>query len=236
MTQTSQTLLQINNVSKYYGALGALRNVNLTVTSGKIIGLLGPNGSGKTTLMKLINQLLIPTTGTIFYQNRELDVKAKNDIAYLPDKNYLNDWMKVSDLVEYFKDFYTNFDENRAYEMLDNLKIPRSFKLKNLSKGTKEKVQLILVMSRRAKLYLLDEPIGGVDPASREYILRTIISNYSEDSTIIISTHLISDVETVLDDVVFLKNGEVVLVDSVDNIRQSRAMSVDELFREEFRC
>ena len=197
---------------------------------------MGPNGSGKTTLIKLACGLLTPTAGQILVEGKEPGVESRLAISYLPDKNYLNDWMKVSDLVDYFKDFYSNFDPRRAYDMLSKLNIDPDLRLKTLSKGTKEKVQLILVMSRDAQLYLLDEPIGGVDPAARDYILNTIISNYNSQATIIISTHLIADIEKVLDEVVFISEGRIVLSSSVDEIRAENGKSVDALFREVFKC
>jgi ABC-2 type transport system ATP-binding protein len=230
------TLLECRNLTKRYGGFPALRDVNLTLESGKIIGLLGPNGSGKTTLIKLINGLLTPTMGRVLINGKEPGVESKQSIAYLPDKDYLNDYMRVKDLVGFFADFYKDFDTNRAYQMLEQLQILPQKKLKTLSKGTKEKVQLILTMSRRADLYVLDEPIGGVDPAARDYILNTIISNYEETSSVLISTHLIADIENVLDEVIFIQNGCIRLTSSVDDIRMQEGKSVDALFREVFRC
>lgn len=229
-------LLECRGLTKSYGRKTALSGVDLTISRGKIVGLLGPNGSGKTTLIKLACGLLTPTAGQILVEGKEPGVESRLAISYLPDKNYLNDWMKVSDLVDYFKDFYSNFDPRRAYDMLSKLNIDPDLRLKTLSKGTKEKVQLILVMSRDAQLYLLDEPIGGVDPAARDYILNTIISNYNSQVTIIISTHLIADIEKVLDEVVFISEGRIVLSSSVDEIRAENGKSVDALFREVFKC
>ncbi len=229
-------LLECRGLTKSYGRKTALSGVDLTISRGKIVGLLGPNGSGKTTLIKLACGLLTPTAGQILVEGKEPGVESRLAISYLPDKNYLNDWMKVSDLVDYFKDFYSNFDPRRAYDMLSKLNIDPDLRLKTLSKGTKEKVQLILVMSRDAQLYLLDEPIGGVDPATRDYILNTIISNYNSQATIIISTHLIADIEKVLDEVVFISEGRIVLSSSVDEIRAENGKSVDALFREVFKC
>ncbi|MCI8934678.1 MAG: ABC transporter ATP-binding protein [Clostridiaceae bacterium] len=229
-------LLECRGLTKSYGRKTALSGVDLTISRGKIVGLLGPNGSGKTTLIKLACGLLTPTAGQILVEGKEPGVESRLAISYLPDKNYLNDWMKVSDLVDYFKDFYSNFDPRRAYDMLSKLNIDPDLRLKTLSKGTKEKVQLILVMSRDAQLYLLDEPIGGVDPAARDYILNTIISNYNSQATIIISTHLIADIEKVLDEVVFISEGRIVLSSSVDEIRAENGKSVDALFREVFKC
>lgn len=229
-------ILQCNEVFKSYGRKSALNNINLSISSGKIVGLLGPNGSGKTTLIKLISGLLVPTKGEILINGLKPGVESKKIVSYLPDKNHLYEWMKISELIRFFDDFYSDFDKNKAMEMINRLGININDKFKSLSKGTKEKVSLTLIMSRNAKLYLLDEPIGGVDPAARDYILETIISNYNEDATIIISTHLISDIEKVLDEVIFINNGEVVLTSTVDDIREKRGLSVDALFREEYRC
>lgn len=229
-------LLECKGLFKRYGRFTALQNVDLTLERGKIIGLLGPNGSGKTTLIKLINGLLTPTLGELYINGLKPCPETKAVIAYLPDKDCLPDYMKVCDLLDYFADFYDNFDKARAMEMLAHLQINPTLRFKTLSKGTKEKVQLILTMSRKADLYVLDEPIGGVDPAARDYILNTIISNYEENSTVLISTHLISDIENILDDVIFIQNGQIVLHDTVDNIRINEGKSVDALFREVFRC
>lgn len=231
-----EPILECNGLVKKYGDKEALKGINLTLEKGKIIGLLGPNGSGKTTLIKLANGLLKPTSGEIKIAGAVQSTETQKIVSYLPERTYLNDWMKVSDIISFFKDFYEDFDEKRAYDMLRKLNIESNVKLKTLSKGTKEKVQLILVMSRRAQLYFLDEPIAGVDPAAREYILNTIISNYNENATIVISTHLIADIEKVLDDVVFISNGEIMLQKSVDEIREESGKTVDELFREVFRC
>ncbi|MCR2033538.1 ABC transporter ATP-binding protein [Anaerofustis stercorihominis] len=229
-------LIEIKNLFKEYNEILALNNVTLSIPKGKIVGLLGPNGSGKTTLIKLMNKLLVPSGGEIMIDGMKPGIETKEIISYLPDKSYLNEWMRVDELMDFFEDFYNDFNKKKAYKMLESLKINPTDKLKTMSKGTKEKVQLILVMSREARVYLLDEPIGGVDPASRDYILNTIINNYSEDSTVIISTHLISDIEKVLDEVIFLKNGQVVLNGDADKIREEKGMSIDNLFREEFRC
>lgn len=230
------TLLELKQVSKRYGDKQALKDVSLTVEQGRIIGLLGPNGSGKTTLLKLVNGLLQPTSGTVEIGGMPPSPATKRLVSYLPERTYLNDWMRVSELLRFFADFYEDFDSMKANEMLRSLSINPGDKLKTMSKGTKEKVQLILVMSRKARLYLLDEPIGGVDPAARDYILNTIIGNYSEQASVIISTHLISDVEQVLDEAIFLSKGEVALRGSVDDIRQQHGKSIDELFREVFKC
>jgi ABC-2 type transport system ATP-binding protein len=229
-------LLKFTNVSKIYGSKVALSNIDLTIKSGKIIGLLGPNGSGKTTMLKLANGLLQPTSGEILISGNKPGIQSKSIISYLPERTYLNNWMKVSEILEFFKDFYEDFNIEKAKAMLSSLNINENDKIKTMSKGTKEKVQLVLVMSRNAHIYLLDEPIGGVDPAARDYILNTIITNYSENSTVIISTHLIQDVEKIFDDIIFISKGEIVLHDSVDNIRAENGKSIDELFREVFKC
>ncbi len=229
-------ILTFSQVSKRFGSKQALKDVSIQIDPGHIVGLLGPNGSGKTTLIKLANGLLIPNEGQITVCGQPIGPDSKARIAYLPDKNYLSDWMKVSQTIDLFHDFYENFDRTKAYEMLKQLDIDPSLKLKTLSKGTKEKVQLILVMSRKADLYLLDEPIGGVDPAARDYILKTILTNYNENGSILISTHLISDVEQILDQVIFLKEGVVTMSAFVDEIREIHKKSVDDLFREVFSC
>lgn len=230
------TILECQSLSKRFSGFAALTDVNLTLEKGRIIGLLGPNGSGKSTLLKIINGLLVPDTGKIQIAGMEPGIETKKIVSYLPERTYLNDWMKVSELVAFFKDFYSDFDANKAYDMLSRLQIDPGRKLKTLSKGTKEKVQLILVMSRSAELYCLDEPIGGVDPASRDYILNTIISNYNENATVLISTHLIAEIENILDEVIFIKNGTVTLHSSVDDVRAKEGKSVDSLFREVFKC
>ncbi len=229
-------LLECKSLTKNFNKVTALSEVNLTLERGKIVGLLGPNGSGKTTLIKLINGLLVPSGGTLEIAGHKPGIETKKLVSYLPEKTYLPDWMRVSDTIAFFKDFYDNFDDRKAYEMLERLHLDPTKRLKSLSKGTKEKVQLILVMSRKADLYCLDEPIGGVDPAARDYILNTIISNYSENATVIISTHLISDIENVLDEVIFIKEGHVTLQASVDDIRTKEKKSIDSLFREVFKC
>lgn len=228
-------LVQCSGVSKAFEAVRALNGVELTLPAGRIIGLLGPNGSGKTTLIKILTGLLCPTEGSVRIDGMEVGVQTKAVVSYLPDKMYYAGWMKTRDLIELFADFYADFRKDRAEAMCQALGIGLNAKVKAMSKGTKEKLQLILVMSRNAKLYLLDEPIAGVDPAAREFILQTILTNYSPESTVLISTHLIADVEPVLDDVIFLKEGRVVRFDSVDNIRQAEGKSVDEVFREIFR-
>ena len=228
-------LLRCENLTKSYSGMVALNSVNLSVESGKIIGLLGPNGSGKTTLIKILNGLLTPTSGDLFICGEKPGVETKKKVAYLPDNSYLNSWMTVEQIVSMFADFYSDFRTELAYEMLSKLGITPKVKLKTLSKGNKEKVCLILVMSRTAQLYVLDEPIAGVDPATRDYIMSTIIGNYNPDASVIISTHLIADIEQILDEVIFLNNGNIVLHKTVDAIREENGMSADELFREVFR-
>jgi len=229
-------LLKIEQVTKLYGNKQALNTVDLVIPEGKIVGLLGPNGSGKSTMIKLINGLLEPTAGSITIKGSKPGIETKKVISYLPERTYLNNWMKVQDLLDFFADFYPDFSMNRAIEMLASLKIEVNQKIKTMSKGTKEKVQLILVMSREADLYILDEPIGGVDPAARDYIIKTIIKNYSETSTVIIATHLIQEIENICDEVVFLSQGKIVLKGSVDKIREEKGKSIDALFREVFAC
>jgi len=229
-------VLECQGLTKQYGNFYALSNLNLTLDRGQIVGLLGPNGSGKTTLIKLINGLLVPTSGIVSVNNLQPGTETKKAVSYLPDQDYLDEWMKIDDLIAYFADFYDDFSIERANKMLNDLNIDSSHRLRTLSKGTREKVQLILVMSRNADLYILDEPIAGVDPASRDYILSTIINNYNENATILLSTHLIADIENVLDRVLFLRNGQLVLNSTVDEIRMEQEKSVDSLFREVFRC
>lgn len=230
------SLLQVENLSKNYGKKEALKGINFNIEEGKIIGLLGPNGSGKSTLIKIINGLIEPSSGSVKVRGNEPGIETKKIVAYLPERTYLNDWMKVKDLIEFFVDFYEDFDKSRALDMLAQLKINVNERLKTMSKGTKEKVQLILVMSRQADIYILDEPIGGVDPAARDYILKTIIRNYSEKSSIIIATHLIQEIENICDEVIFLAYGEIALQGNVDEIRQEKGKSIDALFREVFVC
>lgn len=231
-----EQLLSCQNLTKRYGYKTALDSINLTIERGRIIGLLGPNGSGKTTLIKLINGLLAPTEGLLLINGAVPGSETKKVVSYLPERTYFNSWMKVTDILNFFCDFYSDFDRNRAMEMLHRLNIDEKDRLSSMSKGTKEKVQLIMVMSRDADLYCLDEPIGGVDPAARDYILQTIITNYNERASVLISTHLISDIENVLDDVIFIQNGHIRLTASVDEIREQEGKSVDALFREVFRC
>ncbi len=230
------TLLECKDVSKRFGQKTALAQLNMALESGRIIGLLGPNGSGKTTLIKLINGLLVPDTGSILFQGKPVGVESKSHISYLPDHTYLNMNERVSDVIDFFRAFYEDFDADVAYGMLSRLQIRPEDKLKTMSKGTKEKVQLVLVMSRRAQLYILDEPIAGVDPAARDFILNTIITNYEPSASILISTHLIADIENILDEVIFIKDGGIVLQESVDDVRMKEGKSIDTLFREVFKC
>lgn len=229
-------ILECRALSKSYGRTQALDSVNLKIEPGRVVGLLGPNGSGKTTLIKLANGLLTPTAGEILIDGAAPGKDTKRLVSYLPDKQYLPDWMNAVQLMNFFGDFYEDFDRAKAEDMLGRLGIDPKQRIKQMSKGTKEKAQLIMVMSRSAKLYLLDEPIGGVDPATRDYILDTIIKIYNPEAAVVISTHLISDVEPVLDDVVFINAGHVALQSSVDDIREQHGMSVDAYFREVFRC
>lgn len=232
----NETILECKGLSKYFGNNPALVNLNLNLPAGKIIGLLGPNGSGKTTLIKLACGLLTPSQGEIRICGHKPGPESKTLISYLPERTYLPEWMTVLDCLRYFQDFYADFDYDRATSMLQSLQVPAEARMKTLSKGTKEKVQLVLVMSRRARLYLLDEPIGGVDPAARDFILGTILRNYNEDSTVLISTHLISDVEKVLDEFMFIQNGQLVSYASTDSLREDMGKSIDQYFREVFRC
>lgn len=230
-------ILECKGLSKKYNNMCyALTNLNLALAPGQIVGLLGPNGSGKSTLIKLVNDLLIPTEGEVLVDGMTPGVETKKLVSYLPERSYLDPSMKIRDIISYFADFYENFVTDRAYHMMTDLEIDVNARMRTLSKGTKEKVQLALVMSRDARLYILDEPIGGVDPAARDYILRTILTNYSEDATILLSTHLITDIENILDRVLFLRQGQLVLNQTVDEIRMDQGKSVDALFREVFRC
>ena len=229
-------ILEANALSKYFGTFRALEDFSITIESGKIIGLLGPNGSGKSTFIKLCNGILQPNKGTITIAGEPVGLSTKKIVSYLPERTYLDESLTPKQMLDFFSDFYEDFDRKRAESMLDNLKIDIDKKIKTMSKGTREKVQLVLVMSRDAKLYFLDEPIGGVDPAAREYILNTIITNYNPEASVIISTHLITDIETVLDEVIFIKDGVPVLQKTVDEIREEEGKSVDALFREVFKC
>lgn len=229
-------LLECKDLTKQYGSKIAVNHLNLQLESGRIVGLLGPNGSGKTTFIKMINGLLTPNSGELLINGLPVGVESKKIISYLPDQTYLNMNQKVKDIITFFKDFYADFDENRAYDMLEKLHINPNDRLKTMSKGTKEKVQLILVMSRRAQLYILDEPIAGVDPAARDYILSVILSNYNPEATILISTHLIADIEGILDDVLFIQNGQIFLAAPAQELRAKEGKSIDMLFREVFKC
>ncbi len=229
-------VLETRSLVKDYGGKIALSGIDLALPAGKIIGLLGSNGSGKTTLLKLAAGLLQPTSEEIRVCEREVGVETKSLVSFLPERTYLNDWMRVMDIIEYFDDFYEDFDRSAALHMLENLGVKETARLKTLSKGTKEKVQLVLVMSRRAKLYLLDEPIAGVDPVAREYILNTIVSNYNPEASVIISTHLIADVEKVLDSFVFIRDGRIIMERDVASAKEEYGKSVDEIFREVYKC
>ena len=229
-------ILECRDLSKRFGKTVALDNVNLTLEPGRVIGLLGPNGSGKTTLIKLANGLLTPNEGRILIDGKVPGPETKSLVSYLPERTYLSNWMSVRQTLDFFQDFYADFDRERAEAMLAHLGIEEKQRIRQMSKGTREKVQLILVMSRRAKLYLLDEPIGGVDPAARDYILNTIIGNYDPNAAVVISTHLIADVEQLLDEVVFINGGHILRHTPVDEIREEMGKSVDALFREEFKC
>ncbi len=230
------SILNAKNLTKKFGKKTALSQVDLEIPRGRIIGLLGPNGSGKSTFIKIATGLLVPTAGEITIDGVAPGVHTKNITSYLSEQTYLNSWMKVNDVIAFFEDFYEDFNRIKAENMLKDLNISPEERLKTMSKGTKEKVQLILVMSRSAQLYLLDEPIGGVDPAARDYILNTIITNYQENASVIISTHLIADIEQILDDIIFISNGEITLTSSVDEVREKYNKSVDGLFREVFKC
>ena len=229
-------LVEAKNLNKSYGGFRALNDFNFAVERGRIIGLLGPNGSGKTTFIKILSGLLTYDNGSVLIDGKAPGYETKSIVSYLPERPYFNSWMRVDECLDYFEDFYEDFDRVVAEKMLADLNVPTNAKLKTLSKGTKEKVQLILVMARRAQLYLLDEPIAGVDPAARDYILDTIISTYNKDASIIISTHLIADVEKVLDDFAFISGGHVVVGGSAQALREAKNMSLDEYFREVFKC
>ncbi len=229
-------LLEIKDLNKSFDNKEILKDINLSIQSGKIIGLLGKNGVGKTTLIKLINDLLTPTSGEILINGQKIGVETKKVISYLPERTYLNKQMKVSEVISYFEDFYDNFDSKKAKKLLKDLDLDINQKLTKMSKGMQEKVQLVLVMSRNADLYVLDEPLGGVDPATRDYILDTILSNFNENASVIISTHLISDIEKILDEVIFIDKGQIVLQSDADKLRNKENASIDEIFRRMFRC
>ncbi len=229
-------ILEIKNVTKTFDKKKILDNVSLKIPKGKIIGLLGKNGAGKTTLIKLINDLLTKDEGKILFKGREIGVYSKENISYLPERTYLDKGMKVSDVVKFFSDFYKNFNSERAYKLLSDLNLDPESRIVKMSKGMQEKLQLILVMSKDADLYILDEPLSGVDPATRDYILDTILSNFKEGASIIISTHLISDIERILDEVIFIDKGKIVLASSADDLRNKEKASIDDIFRRMFKC
>lgn len=229
-------LLEINHLYKNYDDKEVLKDINLKLKGGKIIGLLGQNGAGKSTLIKLINDLLIPTKGNIKVNGNDIGVETKKIISYLPERTYLNKNMTVNEVINYFNDFYDNFDSKKARKLLKDLKLDENQKLSKMSKGMQEKVQLVLVMSRKALLYILDEPLGGVDPATRDYILDTILNNFNHDASIIISTHLIADIERILDEVVFINDGMIILHEDTDKLREKENASIDEIFRRIFKC
>ena len=230
------SLVELKNVYKTFDDITILEDVNITIEKNKIIGLLGKNGMGKTTIIKLINDLLTPTKGTILVNGKEVGIESKKSISYLPERTYLDKTMNVSKVLEYFQDFYDDFNIEKAHKLLKDLNLDEATNLNKMSKGMLEKLQLILVMSRDVDLYILDEPLGGVDPATRDYILDTILSNFKEGSSVLISTHLISDVERILDEVIFIENGKVVLQSNADTLRQKENKSIDEIFRGMFRC
>lgn len=229
-------LLEIKNLNKSFGETHILKDINLVIPKGKIIGLLGKNGTGKTTLIKLINDLLTPTSGEILINGNPVGIESKKIISYLPERTYLDKSMTVDKVIRYFKDFYDNFDSKKAYELLKKLDLDTTQKLSHMSKGMQEKVQLVLVMSRTADLYILDEPLGGVDPATRDYILDTILTNFNEGASIIISTHLITDIERILDEVIFIDKGKIMLTSDTDTLREKEGVSIDEVFRRMFKC
>lgn len=229
-------LLECKNLSKNYGKKKVLKNINLTIPRGKIIGLLGKNGTGKTTLIKLINDLLVPTSGEILINGKKIGVESKNIISYLPERTYLDKSMTVREVIKFFSEFYEDFDSKKAEKLIKDLDLDINSKLSKMSKGMQEKVQLVLVMSRKAQLYILDEPLGGVDPATRDYILDTILSNFNEGASVIISTHLISDIERILDEVIFIDKGKIILTSDTDKLREKENSSIDEVFRRMFKC
>lgn len=229
-------LLNIKNISKSFDNKQVLKNINLKLEKGKIIGLLGKNGMGKTTLIKLINGLLTQDTGTIEFNGKEIGLESKKNISYLPERTYLDKSMKIKDTLKYFEEFYDNFDKEKALKLLKDLNLKENEKIKNMSKGMQEKLQLILVISRKAELYIFDEPLGGIDPATRDYILDTILSNFNEGASVLISTHLISDIERILDEVIFINNGSIILTSSSDELREKENASIDEIFRRTFKC
>jgi len=229
-------LLECKNLWKSYDDKQVLKDINLKIPKGKIIGLLGKNGTGKTTLIKLINDLLTPTSGEILINGKKPGVESKEIISYLPEKTYIDKEMKVKDAIKYFEEFYKNFDSEKAKKLLKDLDLDINTKISKMSKGMQEKLQLILVMSRNAQLYILDEPLGGVDPATRDYILDTILSNFCEGASVIISTHLIADIERILDEVIFIDKGQIIITSSADELRNKENASIDEIFRRYFKC
>ena len=229
-------LLEVKNINKSFDNKEILKDINFNISKGKIVGLLGKNGAGKSTLIKLINDLLTPTNGEILVKGNKIGLDTKKVISYLPERTYLNKQMKVSEVISYFEDFYDNFDSKKAKKLLKDLDLDINQKLTKMSKGMQEKVQLVLVMSRNADLYVLDEPLGGVDPATRDYILDTILSNFNENASVIISTHLISDIEKILDEVIFIDKGQIVLQSDADKLRNKENASIDEIFRRMFKC
>ena len=229
-------LLECKHLYKDYGDKKVLKDINLTIPRGKIIGLLGKNGMGKTTLIKLINDLLVPTKGQILVNGKEIGIESKNIISYLPEKTYLDKSMTVKEILTFFEEFYSNFDIQKAKKLIKDLDLDLNSKISKMSKGMQEKLQLVLVMSRRADLYILDEPLGGVDPATRDYILDTILSNFNEGASVIISTHLIADIERILDEVIFIDKGKIILTSDTDELRNKEKSSIDEIFRRMFKC
>lgn len=231
-----EELLICKNVNKNYGNKKVLKNINFSIPRGKIIGLLGKNGTGKTTLIKLINDLLTLDSGEILIDGKKIGVESKKIISYLPERTYLDKSMTVNEVIDMFSEFYDNFDAKKARKLLKDLKLDVNSKLSKMSKGMQEKVQLVLVMSRKALLYILDEPLGGVDPATRDYILDTILTNFNEGASVIISTHLIADIERILDEVIFIDNGKIELIENADKLREKEKTSIDEIFRRKFKC
>jgi len=229
-------LLECKNLNKSFGDKKILKNINLKIPRGKIIGLLGKNGTGKSTLIKLVNDLLTPTSGEILINGKKVGTESKKIISYLPERTYLDKSMKVEEVIKFFEEFYDNFDSEKAKKLLNDLGLDINQKLTKMSKGMQEKVQLVLVMSRKAELYILDEPLGGVDPATRDYILDTILTNFNEGASVIISTHLIADIERVLDEVIFIDKGEIILTSGADELRTKENGSIDEVFRRMFKC
>ena len=227
-------ILEYKNINKSFGEKKVLKNINLKIESNKIVGLLGKNGSGKSTLFKLANDLLTPTTGEVLIDGKSVSVESKNIVSYLPERSYLDPNLKVSEAINLFETFYQDFDKEKAEKLLIDLELDKNMRLSKMSKGMKEKVQLVLVMSRRAKIYILDEPLGGVDPASRDYILQTILKNFDEEATLLISTHMIADIEKILDEVIFIDNGEIILKENADELRKKEKSSIDEIFRRKF--